>query len=130
MSRSQPSTSPLLSPSRRSSWSTRPRMAASRSFSPSEAIAPAAVSGGCEVLLDGGIRSGGDILKAAALGASAVLVGRPVMWGLAADGQNGARQALDLLAVELRDAMGLAGCDSVAAARRLGTRTEALPRRV
>lgn len=82
----------------------------------------AAVSGGCEVLLDGGIRSGGDILKAAALGASAVLVGRPMMWGLAAAGQDGARQVLELLAVELRDAMGLAGCDSVSAARRLSTR--------
>jgi 4-hydroxymandelate oxidase len=82
----------------------------------------AAVSVGCEVLLDGGIRSGGDILKAAALGASAVLVGRPMMWGLAADGQDGASQVLELLALELRDAMGLAGCDSVSAARRLSTR--------
>ncbi|WP_414939943.1 alpha-hydroxy acid oxidase [Amycolatopsis sp. cmx-11-51] len=75
-----------------------------------------------EVLLDGGIRSGGDILKAMALGASAVLVGRPVMWGLAAGGEDGARQLLDLLAVEFRNALGLAGCDSVSAARRLSTR--------
>jgi 4-hydroxymandelate oxidase len=82
----------------------------------------AAVSGDCEVLLDGGIRSGGDILKAVALGASAVLVGRPMMWGLAAAGEDGARQVLDLLAAELRDAMGLAGCESVCAVRRLGTR--------
>jgi len=74
------------------------------------------------VLLDGGIRSGVDILKAVALGASAVLVGRPVMWGLAAAGQDGVRQVLDLLAVELRDAMGLAGCESVSAACRLSTR--------
>ncbi len=85
----------------------------------------AAVSGGCEVLLDGGIRGGGDILKAAALGASAVLVGRPVMWGLAAGGEQGVRQALELLTMEFRDAMGLAGCDSVSAVRRLDTRAEA-----
>ncbi|MFD2420194.1 alpha-hydroxy acid oxidase [Amycolatopsis pigmentata] len=82
----------------------------------------AAVSVGCEVLLDGGIRSGGDILKAVALGASAVLVGRPVMWGLAAAGQDGVQQVLELLAAEFRDVLGLAGCDSVSAARRLSTR--------
>ncbi|MFI6924006.1 alpha-hydroxy acid oxidase [Nonomuraea spiralis] len=82
----------------------------------------AAVPDGCEVMVDGGIRSGGDILKAVALGASAVLVGRPLMWGLAAAGQDGARQVLDLLAAELRDALGLAGCDSPAAARLLSTR--------
>ncbi|MCS7477845.1 alpha-hydroxy acid oxidase [Umezawaea endophytica] len=81
-----------------------------------------AVSGGCEILLDGGIRCGGDVLKAVALGASGVLVGRPVMWGLASAGQDGARQVLDLLAAELRDAMGLAGCDSVSAARGLATK--------
>jgi 4-hydroxymandelate oxidase len=83
----------------------------------------AAVSGDCEVLLDGGVLGGGDVLRALALGASAVLVGRPVMWGLAAAGQDGVRQVLDLLALELRDAMGLAGCESVNTARRLGTRS-------
>ncbi|MGW0537264.1 alpha-hydroxy acid oxidase [Streptomyces sp. NPDC003032] len=82
----------------------------------------AAIAGGCQVLLDGGIRSGGDILKAVALGASAVLVGRPLMWGLATAGQDGARQVLELLAAELQDAMGLAGCESVHAAGRLSTR--------
>ncbi|QCX80598.1 L-lactate dehydrogenase [cytochrome] [Streptomyces sp. YIM 121038] len=82
----------------------------------------AAIGGGCQVLMDGGIRSGGDILKAIALGASAVLVGRPVMWGLATAGQDGVRQVLELLAAELRDAMGLAGCESVDAAGRLSTR--------
>lgn len=81
----------------------------------------AAVSVGCEVLLDGGIRGGVDILKAVALGASAVLVGRPMMWGLAAAGRDGVRQALELLVAEFRDAMGLAGCDSVSAVRRLST---------
>ncbi|MEV5019780.1 alpha-hydroxy acid oxidase [Streptomyces sp. NPDC053780] len=82
----------------------------------------AAVADGCQVLLDGGIRSGQDILKALALGASAVLVGRPMMWGLATAGQDGAREVLELLAVELRDAMGLAGCESVHDAGRLSTR--------
>lgn len=82
----------------------------------------AEVAGRCEVLLDGGIRTGGDILKAVALGASGVLVGRPVMWGLAAAGQDGVRQVFDLLAAELGNALGLAGCGSVDAARRLGTR--------
>lgn len=83
----------------------------------------AAVAGSCEVLLDGGVRGGGDVLRAVALGASAVLVGRPVMWGLAAAGQDGVRQVLDLFAEEFRDALGLAGCASVRAAGMLGTRT-------
>jgi 4-hydroxymandelate oxidase len=78
-----------------------------------------AVGGGCEVLLDSGVRSGTDVLKALALGASGVLVGRPLMWGLAAGGEAGARRVLDLLAAEVHDALGLAGCDGVAAARRL-----------
>jgi 4-hydroxymandelate oxidase len=81
-------------------------------------VAPA-VGGSCEILLDSGIRSGTDVLKALALGASGVLVGRPLIWGLAAAGEAGARRVLELLAVELRDALGLSGCDSVAAARQL-----------
>jgi 4-hydroxymandelate oxidase len=80
-----------------------------------------AIAGSCEVLLDGGIRSGTDVLKALALGASGVLVGRPPIWGLAAAGEAGVRQVLDLLAAELGDALGLAGCDGVAAARHLRT---------
>ncbi|MFC7479067.1 alpha-hydroxy acid oxidase [Luedemannella flava] len=76
----------------------------------------AAVDGAVEVLMDSGIRTGTDILKALALGASGVLIGRPLMWGLAMGGQAGAEQVLRLLAEELRDALGLAGCDSVAAA--------------
>ena len=75
-----------------------------------------AVAGRCPVLVDGGIRTGVDVLKALALGATAVLVGRPLMWGLAVDGANGAQQVLDLLGAELRDALGLAGCGSVEAA--------------
>ncbi|HWC82835.1 MAG TPA: alpha-hydroxy acid oxidase [Pseudonocardiaceae bacterium] len=78
-----------------------------------------AVAGRCPVLVDGGIRSGVDVLKALALGATAVLVGRPLMWGLAVDGADGAQQVLDLLGAELRDALGLAGCDSVEAAAQL-----------
>jgi 4-hydroxymandelate oxidase len=60
-------------------------------------------------------------LRALALGAAGVLAGRPMMWGLAAGGTDGARQVLDLFAAELRDAMGLAGCGTVAEARRLRT---------
>jgi 4-hydroxymandelate oxidase len=80
-----------------------------------------AVRGSCEVLLDSGIRSGTDVLRALALGASGVLVGRPLIWGLAAGGESGAARVLELLATELRDAMGLAGCENVAAAGRLRT---------
>ncbi|MFJ8013298.1 alpha-hydroxy acid oxidase [Streptomyces sp. NPDC096339] len=84
-----------------------------------------AVGGSCEVLLDSGIRSGTDVLRALALGAGGVLVGRPVIWGLAAAGEAGVGRVLDLLAGELRDALGLSGCDGVAAAGRL--RTTGLP---
>jgi 4-hydroxymandelate oxidase len=72
-----------------------------------------AVGGKMEILIDGGIRRGTDILKALALGAKAVLVGRPVIWGLAADGENGVRSVLEILRSELDLAMALCGCDSV-----------------
>jgi len=65
-----------------------------------------------EVLVDGGVRRGGDVLKALALGASAVLVGRPVVWGLAAGGEEGARAVLEILRDELQLALKLAGCPS------------------
>ncbi|MFI5271776.1 MAG: alpha-hydroxy acid oxidase [Ktedonobacterales bacterium] len=78
----------------------------------------AAVAGRCEVYLDGGVRRGTDVLKALALGAHAVLVGRPVLWGLAVDGEAGARHVLDLLRDELELAMVLAGCGSIAAIER------------
>jgi len=78
-----------------------------------------AVGSTCEVLLDSGIRGGVDVLRALALGASAVLVGRPLLWGLAVDGEHGARQVLALLADELRIALTLAGCANPAAARKL-----------
>ena len=69
----------------------------------------AAVDGRLEVYLDGGIRRGTDILKALALGARAVLVGRPLFWGLAVDGEAGVRTVLQMLREELDIAMGLCG---------------------
>ncbi|MEU5436806.1 alpha-hydroxy acid oxidase [Streptomyces sp. NPDC020719] len=78
-----------------------------------------AVGGRCAVLLDSGIRSGTDILRALALGADGALCGRPVLWGLAVAGEAGARQVLDLLHTELREALLLSGCPDLAAARDL-----------
>ena len=62
-----------------------------------------------EVYLDGGIRQGTDILKALALGAKAVFIGRPVLWGLAYRGREGVEQVLQILRDELTLAMQLAG---------------------
>lgn len=73
-----------------------------------------AVAGRCEVLMDGGIRFGTDVLKALALGAKVVLVGRPVLWGLAVDGAAGVTRVLALLRDELSTAMALAGCPNLA----------------
>lgn len=73
----------------------------------------AAVAGRCEVLLDGGVRRGTDILKALALGAKAVMIGRPVLWGLAAGGQAGVERVLAILRDEFETAMMLAGCPTV-----------------
>ena len=72
-----------------------------------------AAAGQVEVYLDGGVRRGTDIIKALALGARAVLVGRPVLWGLAAGGQAGVSRALEMLRAELVLAMTLAGCPSL-----------------
>ena len=66
------------------------------------------------VLMDGGIRRGADVVKALALGAQAVLVGRPPLWGLGAGGAEGARQVLELLRAELELALALCGCTSPA----------------
>lgn len=66
------------------------------------------------VLMDGGIRRGTDVLKAIALGARAVLIGRPYVWGLAVEGEAGVRNVLDLLRAELELALALAGCPSPA----------------
>ena len=73
-----------------------------------------AAEGRTEVLMDGGVRRGSHVLKALALGARAVLVGRAPLWGLAAGGEAGARAVLDLLRAELDNAMAIAGCPRVA----------------
>jgi 4-hydroxymandelate oxidase len=73
-----------------------------------------AVGGRGAVLVDGGIRRGVDVAIALALGADAVLVGRPTLWGLAVDGEAGARRVLELLRDELELALALCGCASPA----------------
>jgi (S)-2-hydroxy-acid oxidase len=65
------------------------------------------------VLLDGGIRQGTDILKALALGAKMVLLGRPIIYGLAVNGQKGLEDLLNILKKEFDIAMCLTGCKSV-----------------
>jgi isopentenyl diphosphate isomerase/L-lactate dehydrogenase-like FMN-dependent dehydrogenase len=71
-----------------------------------------AVEGRVEVLVDGGIRRGTDIVKALALGARAVLAGRAPLWGLAVDGEAGVRRVLGILQAELYGALQLVGCTS------------------
>ena len=71
-----------------------------------------AISGRGLVLVDGGVRRGTDVLVALALGADAVMVGRPALWGLAADGERGALRVLQILRKELELALALAGCPS------------------
>jgi isopentenyl diphosphate isomerase/L-lactate dehydrogenase-like FMN-dependent dehydrogenase len=73
-----------------------------------------AVDGRIEVLVDGGVRRGTDILKALALGARAVLAGRAPLWGLIVGGEEGARDVLELLQSELSLALQLLGCRSPA----------------
>ena len=73
----------------------------------------AAVAGRVPVLADGGIRDGGDVLVALALGASAVLVGRPVLWALATGGADGVRDCLDLYRTDLARAMAQAGLPTI-----------------
>jgi 4-hydroxymandelate oxidase len=64
----------------------------------------------CEIYVDGGIRRGSDVLKAIALGARAVLIGRPILWGLCVAGERGAAHVLSVLRRELDEAMLLCGC--------------------
>jgi (S)-2-hydroxy-acid oxidase/4-hydroxymandelate oxidase len=78
----------------------------------------AAVAGRVSLFVDSGFRRGTDVLKALALGADAVFLGRPVMWALAAGGEQGVCAMAKLLVEELRVAMQLAGCAAIAEARR------------
>jgi 4-hydroxymandelate oxidase len=72
-----------------------------------------AVRGRAEVYVDGGIRTGVDVVKAVALGARAVMIGRPVLWGLCVDGATGAARVLELLGTEFEAALAFCGAASV-----------------
>jgi 4-hydroxymandelate oxidase len=74
----------------------------------------AAVGEHVDVLIDGGVRRGTDMVKALAFGAKAVMVGRPIVWGLAVEGEHGVRRVLEVLRREFDTAMALCGCTSVA----------------
>ncbi|XP_049393240.1 peroxisomal (S)-2-hydroxyacid oxidase GLO3-like [Solanum stenotomum] len=82
------------------------------------------VQGKVPVLIEGGIRRGTDIFKALALGAKAVLIGRPVIYGLAAKGESGVKQVIEMLKNELEQTMALAGCCTVADITRNYVKTE------
>jgi len=71
------------------------------------------VRGRIPIILDGGIRRGTDVLKAISLGASAVMIGRPILWGLTHAGEEGVRDVLQLLKNEFKLAMALCGCSRV-----------------
>jgi 4-hydroxymandelate oxidase len=79
-----------------------------------------AVGGRAEILLDGGVRRGTDVLKAVALGARAVAIGRPVLWGLAAGGEQALGRMLGLLRDEIDLALALCGCTSMAEVATMG----------
>ena len=72
-----------------------------------------AVDGRIEVFVDGGVRRGKDVFRALALGANGVLIGRPVLYGLAAGGEEGVRRVLGVLQEELTTVMTLCGCETV-----------------
>jgi 4-hydroxymandelate oxidase len=77
-----------------------------------------AVGGKVEVYVDGGIRRGTDVLKALACGARAVFIGRPVLWGLACDGEAGVRYVLEMMRQEFDLAMALSGCPTLSSITR------------
>ena len=72
----------------------------------------------CEVIVDGGVRRGTDVIKALAMGARAVLIGRPIIWGLAVNGQAGVESVFACLKAELLEAMALCGCENIEAITR------------
>jgi 4-hydroxymandelate oxidase len=72
-----------------------------------------AAAGEVPVLMDGGVRRGTDVLKAVALGAKAVMIGRPYLWALAIAGQAGVERLLQQLQVEVATSMSLLGCRSL-----------------
>ncbi|KAJ2185335.1 Hydroxyacid oxidase 1, partial [Coemansia sp. RSA 518] len=72
-----------------------------------------AVASRVEVYLDGGVRRGTDVFKALALGATAVFLGRPVLWALSYNGEDGVVEMLDMINEELRLTMALAGCVNI-----------------
>ncbi|XP_064094276.1 2-Hydroxyacid oxidase 1-like isoform X2 [Macrobrachium nipponense] len=72
-----------------------------------------ALNGQCEVYVDGGFSQGTDIFKALALGAKMVFLGRPLLWGLACGGEEGAYKVLEILQKELESAMALSGCATI-----------------
>src|SRR5439155_2663701 len=74
----------------------------------------AAVNGRVEVLIDGGVRRGSDIVKAICLGARAVLIGRSYAYGLACAGETGVVRALEILRYDMKRTLQLLGCDTVA----------------
>ncbi len=85
-------------------------------LSTAEALEPIvdAVAGRASVLVDGGIRRGWDVVRALALGADAALVGRPMLWGLATGGTDGARAEIERLVAEVENTLALIGCPQAA----------------
>ena len=99
-------------------WSPIMADASSTACRPSLRALPevvAAVNGQAEVLMDGGVRRGTDIVKAVCLGARAVLCGRAYAYGLAAAGQAGVTRALEILRADVERTLRLLGCPSIAA---------------
>jgi (S)-mandelate dehydrogenase len=90
----------------------------------------AAVAGGTEVLVDGGVRRGSDIAKALCLGAQAVMIGRAALFGVAAAGQPGTERALELLRAEFDRTLALLGCPSASALTQTYLRAETVAKQV